>query len=67
MPLFIIVPMKYSSFLRLIKKNGWRLLRQGKGSHEIWQKHDQKVSVPNHGSREMPKGLERKLRKDMGL
>ncbi|MGB0255516.1 MAG: type II toxin-antitoxin system HicA family toxin [Flavobacteriaceae bacterium] len=30
--------MKYSAFLKLIRKNGWQLLRQGKGSHEIWEK-----------------------------
>lgn len=51
--------MKYNEFLRLAKKNGWRLLRQGKGSHEIWEKQNKKVSIPNHGSKEMPKGLER--------
>ena len=59
--------MKYSAFLELIKKNGWQLLRQGKGSHEIWEKQGIKVSIPNHGAKEMPKGLEKKLKKEMGL
>lgn len=59
--------MKYSEFLRLAKKDGWRLLRQGKGSHEIWEKNNKKVSIPNHGSKEMPKGLEKNLKKLMGL
>ncbi|MCC4228371.1 type II toxin-antitoxin system HicA family toxin [Zunongwangia profunda] len=59
--------MKYSKFLKLAKKNGWSFLRQGKGSHEIWEKDDKKVSIPNHGSREMPKGLEKSLKKEMGL
>ena len=59
--------MKYSEFFKLAAKNGWRLLRQGKGSHEIWEKNNKTVAIPNHGSREMPKGLERKLKKEMGL
>lgn len=59
--------MKYSAFLKLIRKNGWQLLRQGKGSHEIWEKCGKKIAVPNHGAKEMPKGLEKKLRKEMGL
>jgi hypothetical protein len=25
------------------------------------------VAIPNHGTREIPKGLEKSLRKDMGL
>ena len=59
--------MKYSEFLKLAKKSGWRLLRQGKGSHEIWEKDGKMVAIPNHGTREIPKGLEKSLRKDMGL
>jgi len=59
--------MKYSEFLRLANKKGWRLLRQGKGSHEIWIKDNKKIPIPNHGAKEMPKGLERKLKKQMGL
>jgi predicted RNA binding protein YcfA (HicA-like mRNA interferase family) len=59
--------MKYSEFFKLVKRNGWQLLRQGKGSHEIWEKDTKKVVIPNHGSKEMPKGLEKRLIKEMGL
>jgi len=59
--------MKSSEFLREIKRKGWVLVRQGKGSHEIYQKNAQQVSVPNHGSKEFGKGIEIKLRKEMGL
>jgi predicted RNA binding protein YcfA (HicA-like mRNA interferase family) len=59
--------MKYSEFFKLIKRNGWKILRQGKGSHEIWQKDGQKVVIPNHGAKEIPTGLEKSLRKEMGL
>lgn len=59
--------MKYSEFLKLIKKEGWVFMRQGKGSHEIWVKGEKKVVIPNHGSKEIPKGLVQKLKKDMNL
>ncbi len=42
-------------------------LRQGKGSHEIYQKDGKQIVIPNHGSKEIGKGLEQKLRKEMGL
>jgi mRNA interferase HicA len=59
--------MKYSEFFKLAKKNGWRLLRQGKGSHEIWEKDGQTVVIPNHGSKEISTGLEKSLKKEMGI
>lgn len=59
--------MKSSEFIREIKRKGWVFMRQGKGSHEIYGKENMEVSVPNHGSKELGKGLERKLRKIMGL
>jgi len=59
--------MKYSEFLRIARKKGWWLLRQGKGSHEVWTDGKQELSIPNHGAREMPKGIERTFRKKMGL
>ncbi|UOX32404.1 type II toxin-antitoxin system HicA family toxin [Flavobacterium sediminilitoris] len=59
--------MKYNEFFKLAKRNGWQLLRQGKGSHEIWIKEIKTVVIPNHGSKEMPTGLEKSLRKEMGL
>ncbi len=34
--------MKYNEFIKLAKKNGWELFRQGKGSHQIWIKGDKK-------------------------
>jgi len=59
--------MKYSEFIREIKKKGWVFLRQGKGSHEIYEKDGKSISIPNHGSREIPTGLEKNLRKEMRL
>ena len=60
--------MKCSEFLRLLKKDGWIVISQI-GSH-IKLEHSIKIGkviFPNHGSSELGKGLELKLRKDAGL
>lgn len=59
--------MKCNQFLKEAQQNGWWLLRQAKGSHELWTNGEITVIIPNHGSKELPKGLERSLRKKMGL
>ncbi len=59
--------MKYTEFLRLAKKQGWELKRQAKGSHAIYEKNGIQITIPNHGAKEMPKGLERSLKKKMRL
>lgn len=60
--------MKCSELLRLLMKDGWYAISQN-GSH-IKMKHDNKEGViifPNHGSQEMGKGLENKIKKHAGL
>ena len=60
--------MKCSELLRLLKKAGWMEISQ-KGSH-IKMKHDSisdTIIFPNHGSQEMGKGLEMKIKKIAGL
>ena len=59
--------MKSRQFIKEAKKKGWKFIRQGKGSHEIYGKDGVQVSIPNHGSKELGKGLEMKLRKQMGI
>lgn len=59
--------MKSSEFIREAKRKGWVLVRQGKGSHEVYEKDGKQVVIPNHGSQELGKGLERRLRKEMGI
>lgn len=59
--------MKSSEFIREVKRCGWEFYRQGKGSHEIYRKGDKQVTIPNHGNKELGKGLEKKLRKEMSL
>lgn len=58
--------MKSKELHRLILKNGWRKLRQA-GSHVIYEKEGRTYSVPYHGSKEVPKGLETKIKREMGL
>ncbi len=60
--------MKCSDLYRLLIKDGWYPASQN-GSH-VKMKHDKKTGIlifPNHGSQEMGKGLETKIRKDAGL
>lgn len=60
--------MKCSELLRLLKQDGWYIVDQ-KGSH-IRLIHPSKAGTiffPFHGSNEIGKGLERKIKKIAGL
>lgn len=60
--------MKNSEFHRLVKKNGWiPQKKEGKGSHIIYCKNGIRYPVPFHGSKELGKGLEMKMKKEMGI
>ncbi len=60
--------MKSSELVRLLKKDGWYVVRQT-GSHLIMQHLVKKGQIvcPFHASHEVGKGLERKIKKDAGL
>lgn len=58
--------MKSSELHRLIQKNGWQAIRQA-GSHVIYEKDGKTYPVPYHGSKEIYKPLELKIRREMGL
>ena len=60
--------MKSSELVRLLKKDGWFVVRQV-GSHMIMEHATKKGQVvcPYHGSNEVGKGLENKIKKDAGL
>ena len=62
----INLPMKSSELNRLILKNGWQVLRQN-GSHVVYAKDGHTYTATFHGSKEVGKGLEMKIRKEMGL
>ena len=60
--------MKCSELYRFLIKDGWYPVSQ-KGSH-VKMRHDEKAGIiifPNHGSQEVGKGLEMKIKREMGL
>ncbi|MBN7809700.1 type II toxin-antitoxin system HicA family toxin [Algoriphagus sp. H41] len=60
--------MKCSELLRMLTRDGWIMISQS-GSH-LKLKHPVKpgtIIFPNHGSKEMGKGLENKILKDAGI
>ena len=60
--------MKSSELVRLLKKDGWFAVRQS-GSHIIMEHPIKKGQIvcPFHGSQEVGKGLEIKIKKDAGI
>ena len=58
--------MKYNELHRLVIRNGWKILRQS-GSHIIYEKDERKYTVPIHGSKEVARPFEIKIKKEMGL
>jgi len=60
--------MKSSELLRLIKKAGWYEVRQA-GSHIILKHpdHVHTITFPDHGSKEIGKGIAEKLKKQAGI
>lgn len=58
--------MKSTELHRLILRDGWRKLRQA-ASHVIYEKEGKTYPVPYHGSKEVSKGIELKIRREMGL
>ena len=60
--------MKCSELYRILVNDGWYPVSQS-GSHGK-MKHNSKsgtIIFPNHGSQELGKGLELKIKKDAGL
>jgi mRNA interferase HicA len=60
--------MKCSELLRKVKKAGWYEISQ-EGSH-IKMRHLTKDGIlifPNHGSKEISKGLEKAIKKQAGI
>jgi predicted RNA binding protein YcfA (HicA-like mRNA interferase family) len=60
--------MKSSELVRLLKRDGWFAVRQT-GSHMIMKHAIKKGQIvcPYHGSHEVGKGLEKKIKKDAGI
>ena len=58
--------MKYSEFHRIIRRNGWVLVRT-RGSHYMYKKDGVIYCAPYHSSKEMNEGLRKKIIKEMRL
>lgn len=60
------MPLTGKEMLKLLKKNGWKELRQD-GSHHILEKDGAIIVVPVHANQDLGKGLEQRILKDTGL
>ncbi len=63
-----MILVKCSELYRILTRDGWYPISQS-GSH-VKLIHDKKPGIiifPNHGSQELGKGLENKIKKDAGL
>lgn len=58
--------MKYSEFRRWLKSLGAEIT-PGKGSHHKVMLNGKQTVFPDHGSKEIGKGLVEKIKKDLGL
>lgn len=62
--------MKWSELTKKLTKAGWVLLRDAKGSHEIWHhpgKEGSEIVIANHKGKEVGTGLANKILKKAGL
>jgi predicted RNA binding protein YcfA (HicA-like mRNA interferase family) len=60
--------MKSSELFRMLKREGWYVI-SSKGSH-LRMTHKEKGGIiifPYHGSKEMNKGIVKRIKKDAGL
>jgi predicted RNA binding protein YcfA (HicA-like mRNA interferase family) len=60
------LPLSGKEILRLLKQNGWTLIRIN-GSHHVLGKGNKTVTVPIHGNRSLGVGLEQKILKQADL
>lgn len=58
--------MKYNELYKLLKKNGWKLHREGK-KHSIYERNGKTVAIPRHQSKEIPKGTLIAILKQTGI
>lgn len=59
---------KYSELFRILKKDGWYIIRQ-RGSHALLKHRTKKgqLSVPFHAGKEVKKGLLKSILKQAGI
>jgi predicted RNA binding protein YcfA (HicA-like mRNA interferase family) len=55
------MPYTYRKIAQKLKKQGYEILRQGKGSHVVFGKGKNRIIVPNHGGQDISPGVEKKI------
>ena len=60
--------MKAKELIKILEQNGWEESRQ-RGSHKIFKNDDFSIniSVPDHGNKDLGKGLVNTILKETGL
>lgn len=63
------MPMTSKQMIKFLKKNGFTYINSGDGSHRKFKnfKTGRITTVPDHGSKTLPKGLEHEILKQAGL
>ncbi len=60
------MPLSAKEMLKLLKENGYEVISQN-GSHVKLSNGERTIIVPNHGSKDLKKGLEQAILKQAGL
>lgn len=58
-----LTPLRYDDVIRKLKKLGFRLYRQGKGSHELWVRDSdgRVIPIPKHKGKDIRRGTLRAI------
>jgi mRNA interferase HicA len=59
--------MKHSEFKKWLAQQGCTFSTKGKGSHMTVHYGNKKTTMPNHGNKEIGKGLVSAIKKQLGL
>jgi mRNA interferase HicA len=61
------MPIKPDDIAKMITKQGWRFLRQGKGSHRVYEKDGKITIIAFHKGKDVPLPTIRKIEKQTGV
>ncbi len=61
------MPYKFREIEKRLCKLGFKIVREGKGSHVIFSDGSITFPVPKHGGKEISKGVEKKIIKMVGI
>ncbi|WP_297076618.1 type II toxin-antitoxin system HicA family toxin [uncultured Enterococcus sp.] len=61
------MPLTGKKMLKLALKNGWQEMRVAGSHHIVTKEGFLPVSIPVHGNKDLKKGIEQTLLRDLGL